>query len=59
MPSGPDTETILREYLKNNKADRYGKFLYSPDMIGVDLKALHEEFAPYRERFGLEIEQRK
>jgi hypothetical protein len=59
VPFGPGTETILRDYLKNNKADRYGKFRYSPDMIGVDLKALHEEFAPYRERFGLEIEQRK
>lgn len=59
VPFGPDTESALRDYLQNNRADRYGKFRYSADMIGVDLKALHEEFAPYRERFGLDIEQRK
>ena len=29
-------------------ADRYGKFKYSMDVIGVDINALHEEFAPYR-----------
>ena len=39
--------------------DRYGKFKYSTDIIGADLNALHEKFAAYRERFGLEIEQRK
>ena len=49
----------MRDYLKNNKGDRYGKFKYSTDVIGEDIEALHEEFAPYRERFGLEIEQRK
>jgi hypothetical protein len=49
----------MRDYLQRNKADRYGKFHYSTDVIGADLEALHAEFAPYRERFGLEIEQRK
>jgi hypothetical protein len=59
VPFGPDTETAMRDYLKSNKRDRYGKFEYSTDIIGVDIDALHEEFAPYRRRFGLEIEQRK
>ena len=49
----------MRDYLRKNKSDRYGKFRYSPEIIGADIQALHAEFAPYRERFGLEIEQRK
>ena len=59
VPFTPEAETAMREYLRNNRGDRYGKFKYSTDVIGVDIDALHEEFAPYRERFGLEIEQRK
>ena len=52
-------ETAMRDYLANNRGDRHGKFLYSTDLIDGDIDALHEEFAPYRERFGLEIEKRK
>jgi hypothetical protein len=59
VPFGPRTETAMRDYLRNNKGDRYGKFRYSTDLIGVDLEALHAEFAPYRERFGLDIERRE
>ena len=55
---GPDTEAALRGYLQNNRADRYGKFRYSTDVIGADINALHAEFEPYRKRFGLEIERR-
>jgi hypothetical protein len=58
-PFGPETETAMREYLKSNKGDRYGKFVYSTDMIGEDIAALNDEFAAYRERFGVEIEHRK
>ena len=54
-----EAEQAMRDYLANNKGDRYGKFHYSTDMIGVDIEALHQEFAPYRERFNLDIEQRK
>ncbi|TAL02854.1 MAG: sulfotransferase [Rhodospirillaceae bacterium] len=59
VPFGPETETAMRDYLKNNKGDRYGKFKYSTDVIGVDVEALHAEFEPYRKRFGLDIERRK
>jgi hypothetical protein len=52
-------EAAMREYLSNNRGDRYGKFEYSTAMIGVDIDELHREFAPYRQRFSLEIEQRK
>jgi hypothetical protein len=59
VPFTAEAETAMRNYLHDNKGDRYGKFRYSLDIIGEDVAALHAEFAPYRERFGLEIEQRK
>ena len=48
-------------YLADNRGDRHGKFRYSTQLlidIGEDLAALHEEFRPFRERFGVEIENR-
>ena len=36
----------MRDYLANNRGDRYGKFVYSIDLIDDDIEALHEEFAP-------------
>jgi hypothetical protein len=59
MPFGADTEAAMRDYLANNKGDRYGKFVYSTDMIGEDIEALNDEFAAYRERFDVAIEHRK
>ncbi|TAL04278.1 MAG: sulfotransferase [Rhodospirillaceae bacterium] len=59
VPFGPETEAAMRDYLKNNKSDRYGKFRYSTDVIGEDIEALNAEFAPYRARYGLEIEPKK
>jgi hypothetical protein len=56
-----EAETAMRGYLANNRGDRYGKFRYSTSLltdIGEDLDALHEEFRPFRERFGVEIETR-
>lgn len=54
-------ETAMRNYLSENKGDRHGKFEYSTGVltaIGEDLDALHEEFRPFRERFGVPIEKR-
>jgi hypothetical protein len=51
-------EAAMRQYLATNRGDRYGKFRYSTDLIPADVAELHAEFAPYRERFGIEIEQR-
>lgn len=59
VPFGPDTEAAMRGYLRNNAADRYGKFRYSTDVIGADIQSLHAEFELYRRRFGLSIEHRK
>jgi hypothetical protein len=54
-------ELRMRTYLAENRGDRYGKFVYSTKVltdIGVDLDALHDEFRPFRERFGIVIEKR-
>ena len=56
-----DAEAAMRAYLANNPGDRHGKFRYSTKLltdIGEDLDALHEEFLPFRERFGVAIEKR-
>ncbi|KUH80196.1 MULTISPECIES: sulfotransferase [unclassified Mycobacterium] len=56
-----DAETAMRAYLAANPGDRHGKFRYSTSLltdIGEDLDALHDEFRPFRERFGVEIEKR-
>lgn len=58
VPFTGETEKAMRDYLQNNKADRYGKFRYSTDVIGADVEELHTKFAPYRERFGIEIERK-
>ena len=57
-PFTAEAETAMRQYLANNRGDRYGKFRYSPALINEDIDALHAEFAPFRARFGLDIEQR-
>jgi hypothetical protein len=59
LPFTPAFEAAMRDYLANNKSDRYGKFKYSTDVIGENVDKLNAEFAAYRERFGLEVEARK
>lgn len=58
----PQAEAAMRDYLANNKGDRHGKFEYSVQTLidaGADIDALNEEFRPFRERYGVEIEVRK
>jgi hypothetical protein len=50
------SESAMTRYMDTNRGDRYGKFEYSTDIIGEDIEKLHAEFAPYRDRFGVEIE---
>jgi hypothetical protein len=60
-PFTATAEQAMRNYLKNNRGDRYGKFHYSTKLltdIGENIDALHKEFAPFRARFGVEIEKR-
>ncbi len=54
----PAAEGAMRDYLASNRGDRYGKFHYRAEDIGVDISQLNREFAPYRARFGLQAELR-
>lgn len=57
----PQAEAAMRDYLANNRGDRHGKFEYSTQLLtdaGFDLGELNEEFRPFRERYGVEIEPR-
>jgi hypothetical protein len=54
-------EAAMQLYLAQNKGDRHGKFDYSTQTLtdaGYDIAALNQEFAPFRERYGVEIEVR-
>ncbi len=58
----PQAETAMHGYLAANKGDRHGKFDYSTKLLtdaGFAIDALNAEFAPFRDRFGVEIEIRK
>jgi hypothetical protein len=57
----PQAEAAMQGYLASNKGDRHGKFEYSTQSLidaGLDIDELNEEFRPFRERFGVEIEKR-
>lgn len=58
LPFTAETEKAMRDYLATNRSDRYGKFTYSTDVLPVPVERLHQEFAAYRERFGIDIETR-
>lgn len=56
-----EAERAMRGYLADNKGDRHGKFEYSTQLLtdaGLDLHELNEEFRPFRERYGVEVERR-
>ena len=54
-----EAEKGMRDYLVTNRSDRYGKFTYSTDVLPVPVEQLHNEFADYRGRFGIDIETRR
>ena len=57
----PQAEAAMRDYLASNRGDRHGKFHYSTQVLvdaGYDLDALNAEFAPFRARYGVEVEAR-
>jgi hypothetical protein len=59
VPWTQEAEDAMHHYLANNKGDRYGKFVYSTELLDSDPEELRQEFAPYYERFGIETEKRE
>jgi hypothetical protein len=56
---GAAIEKDMQAWLASNKSDRYGKFVYSLDVLGEDIEALYREFAPYQERYRIPREERR
>ncbi|MGE0388358.1 MAG: sulfotransferase [Gammaproteobacteria bacterium] len=52
----PAYEAAMQAWMPANRSDRYGRFRYPLDVFDTPVAQLHEEFAPYRERFSVEIE---
>jgi hypothetical protein len=52
-------EHAMRTWMAENPSNRYGRFEYSVDALGVDLADLERRLAPYRERFGVAPERSK
>lgn len=59
LPFTAEAEKAMRDYLATNRSDRYGRFVYSTDVLPVPVEELNEEFAAYRDRFGIDIETRR
>ncbi|MBV9993731.1 MAG: sulfotransferase [Caulobacteraceae bacterium] len=59
LPFTEDYRRAMLDWMPNNRSDRHGKFRYPIDIFETPVEQLHEEFAPYRERFGIEIEKPK
>jgi hypothetical protein len=50
-------ERAMRTWMAENPSNRYGKFEYSVDALGVDLDDVDRRLEPYRERFGVASER--
>jgi hypothetical protein len=46
-------DTAMHQWSADNPPNRYGRFTYSIDSLGVDAGELDKELEPYRERFGV------
>jgi hypothetical protein len=55
IPFTAEAEAAMRRWLADNPGDRHGKFVYSTDVLPRSVDALNDEFAAYRQRFGLEV----
>jgi len=59
LPFTEASRQAMLDWAPANRSDRYGKFRYPLEVFGTPTAQLHEEFEPYRARFGVEIERPK
>ncbi|MBX2799158.1 MAG: sulfotransferase [Myxococcales bacterium] len=50
----PDHAEAVATYLGNERADARGKHKYDPGLFGLDRDEVHEQYADYIERFGIQ-----
>jgi hypothetical protein len=53
LATSPALEAEVRRWLAENPPNRFGRFEYSVDALGVDVAALDRQLDPYRDRFGV------
>ena len=53
LPYSPEFDAAMRRWSDENPSNRYGRFTYSADALGADVRALDRRLDPYRERFGV------
>jgi hypothetical protein len=58
LPYAPEFDAAMRLWSHENPPNRFGRFTYSADALGVDVRALDRRLDPYRGRFGIAREVR-
>lgn len=53
QPMPPASEAALADYVATHQRDRYGKVVYEPAALGIDVTARRTAMRAYRERFGI------
>ena len=52
-------DAAMRAWSAENPSNRFGRFTYDVEALGIDVDALDSAVQPYRERFGVPREQPK
>jgi hypothetical protein len=55
MPIEPEARTAFEAHVEANPKGKHGKHQYALEEYGLEADAVRERFAPYIERFGIEL----
>ncbi|MCD9624913.1 sulfotransferase family protein [Rhabdothermincola salaria] len=53
QPMPPESEAALADYVATHQRDRYGKVIYEPEVLGIDVAARRTAMRAYSERFAI------
>jgi hypothetical protein len=53
QPMPPASEAALADYVATHQRDRYGKVVYEPEALGIDVAARRADMRAYSERFAI------
>lgn len=51
-----DTEAAVRQWQAANRSGAHGEHRYTPEQFGLSAAQIRSDYAPYIERFGVELE---
>lgn len=57
MPFGEESEGAVNRWIADHPQTKHGTHTYTAEQFGLDAEGLHRRFAPYIERFGVELER--